>query len=71
MAGSEYAELCVKQLMAQEALNEEKAKVNRFLRALKMYEDDMDFDCTTDLEKNLKEQMLDIFKMAHALKEEL
>ena len=46
-------------------LNKMNEKNARMLKFLKIYENDMDFDCTTILENNLKIQMLEIFKYLH------
>ena len=57
----------MQELVLSEQLKHNSEAMHRFMRFIDLYEKDMDFTCTTDLELNLKDNMLDIFKEAHKL----
>ena len=60
-------ELQIELMKARDATATERAKINRFLRFMKSYEQDMDFTPVTDLECNMKDCMQQIFDEAHKL----
>ena len=65
------AELNVANVLLNEKVHNEFAAVNRFMSYIKTYELDMDFEPKTDLEINLKDNLLAIFKAAHKLQNEI
>lgn len=54
-------------IMLKEQLAQEKAKIKKFLGYIATYEADMNFKPSTDIEANLKDNLLDIFKAAHKM----
>ena len=64
-------ELKVANVCLSDKVHREFEAVNRFMAKLKPYELDMDFEPKTDLEINLKDELLTIFKLAHKLQDEI